>query len=69
MVATQLFDIWWQSLSEAEKEHQLGMIPMRRMGDGETDIGAMIVFLGSASASYITSRTFHVDGGRAFYDR
>jgi len=69
MVATPLFDVWWQSLSEAEQEHQLSMIPMRRMGDGEADIGATIVFLASEGAGYITSRTFHVDGGRAFYDR
>jgi len=69
MVATPLFDVWWQSLSEAEREHQLSMIPMRRMGDGEADVGATIVFLASEGASYITSRTFHVDGGRAFYDR
>jgi len=69
MVATPLFDVWWQSLSEGEQEHQLSMIPMRRMGDGEADIGATIVFLASEGAGYITSRTFHVDGGRAFYDR
>ena len=69
MVATPLFDSWWQSLSEAEREHQLSMIPMRRMGEGEQDVGGLIVFLASENAGYITSRTLHVDGGRAFYDR
>jgi 2-hydroxycyclohexanecarboxyl-CoA dehydrogenase len=69
MVATPLFDIWWQSLNDAEREMQLSMIPMRRMGDGEQDIGGLVVFLGSEGAGYITSRTLHVDGGRAFYDR
>ncbi|KKW91820.1 SDR family NAD(P)-dependent oxidoreductase [Sphingobium chungbukense] len=69
MVATPLFDVWWQSLSEAERGHHLSMIPMRRMGDGEQDVGGLIVFLGSEGAGYITSRTLHVDGGRAFYDR
>ena len=69
MVATPLFDTWWQNLSEAEQEHQLSMIPLRRMGDGERDIGGLVVFLGSEGAGYITSRTLHVDGGRAFYDR
>lgn len=69
MVATPLFDVWWQSLSEAEQEQQLSMIPMRRMGDGEQDIGATIVFLAGPGGAYITSRTLHVDGGRAFYDR
>jgi NAD(P)-dependent dehydrogenase (short-subunit alcohol dehydrogenase family) len=69
MVATPLFDVWWRSLSETEKDHQLSMIPMRRMGDGEQDVGGLIVFLGGEGAGYITSRTLHVDGGRAFYDR
>lgn len=69
MVATPLFDIWWQSLDDAEREQQLSMIPMRRMGDGEQDVGGLIVFLAGPAASYITSRTLHVDGGRAFYDR
>lgn len=69
MVATPLFETWWQSLTETEQAHQLSMIPMRRMGDGEQDIGGVIVFLAGPAASYITSRTFHVDGGRAFYDR
>lgn len=69
MVATPLFETWWRSLSEAEREHQLSMIPMRRQGDGEHDVGATVVFLGGEGAGFITSRTFHVDGGRAFYDR
>lgn len=69
MVATPLFDTWWHSLSEEQRDHQLSMIPMRRMGDGEQDIGGLVVFLGSEGAGYITSRTLHVDGGRAFYDR
>lgn len=69
MVATPLFDVWWQRMSEAERETQLAMIPMRRMGDGEQDVGALIVFLAGPGGSYITSRTLHVDGGRAFYDR
>lgn len=69
MVATPLFDTWWDSLDEGEREHQLAMIPMRRMGDGEKDVGALIVFLAGEGAGFITSRTLHVDGGRAFYDR
>lgn len=69
MVATPLFDTWWQSLSEAEQAHQLSMIPMRRMGDGERDVGSLVVFLESESAGFIPSRTLHVDGGRALYDR
>jgi 2-hydroxycyclohexanecarboxyl-CoA dehydrogenase len=69
MVATPLFQTWWDSLSAAEQQHQLDQIPMRRLGDAEADIGAMVVFLGSPGAAYVTGRTLHVDGGRAFYDR
>lgn len=69
MVATPLFETWWESLSESEQEEQMRLIPMRRMGDGERDVGALIVFLAGEGASFITSRTLHVDGGRAFYDR
>ena len=69
MVATPLYDVWWQGLSEEQQRRELEMIPMRRTGDAETDVGALIVFLAGENASFITSRTLHVDGGRAFYDR
>jgi 3-oxoacyl-[acyl-carrier protein] reductase len=39
-------------------------IPMRRLGDPETDIGAVVVFLVSDAARYITGQTIVVDGGR-----
>ncbi|AQT82580.1 oxidoreductase [Mycolicibacterium litorale] len=38
-------------------------IPLRRIGDTHTDIGAMVAFLVSADASYLTAQTIHVDGG------
>ena len=33
------------------------------------DIGRLVVFLASEASGYITSRTFHVDGGNCHYDR
>jgi 2-hydroxycyclohexanecarboxyl-CoA dehydrogenase len=42
---------------------------MRRMGDAENDVGALVVFLAGPGGGFITSRTLHVDGGRWFYDR
>lgn len=69
MVATPLYDTWWQSLTEEERGRHLSSIPMRRMGDGEADVGATVVFLAGPGAGYITSRTIHVDGGASFYDR
>jgi 2-hydroxycyclohexanecarboxyl-CoA dehydrogenase len=44
-------------------------IPMRRVGDAEKDVGALIVFLAGPGGGYITSRTLHIDGGRSVYDR
>ena len=40
----------------------LAGIPLRRMGKSE-DISAMVVFLSSEEASYVTGATFYVDGG------
>ena len=40
----------------------LAGIPLRRMGKSE-EISAMVVFLASEEASYVTGATFYVDGG------
>jgi 2-hydroxycyclohexanecarboxyl-CoA dehydrogenase len=39
------------------------------MGDAEQDIAPLVVFLAGPGGGYITSRTFHVDGGNCYYDR
>ncbi len=38
-------------------------IPLRRMGDPELDVGGTVVFLASPAGSFITGRTFMLDGG------
>jgi NAD(P)-dependent dehydrogenase (short-subunit alcohol dehydrogenase family) len=38
-------------------------IPLRRMGDPEVDVGGTVVFLASPAGSFITGRTFMLDGG------
>lgn len=40
----------------------LQRVPLRRIGRPE-EVSAMVVFLASEEASYITGATFHVDGG------
>jgi len=40
--------------------------PMGRIGDPETDIGAVVVFL-AGPGRYITGRTLHVDGGHGTF--
>jgi NAD(P)-dependent dehydrogenase (short-subunit alcohol dehydrogenase family) len=38
-------------------------VPMRRMGDGRTDVGGVIVALCSPLCGYMTGQTLFVDGG------
>jgi NAD(P)-dependent dehydrogenase (short-subunit alcohol dehydrogenase family) len=52
---------------EAHPEHaanSLANIPMGRFGEPELEIGALVVFLCTPGAHYITGDTFNVDGGR-----
>ena len=49
-------------LSEAQREAMLSDIPLKRLGESD-DIAATVCFLASASASYITGQTIHVNGG------
>jgi NAD(P)-dependent dehydrogenase (short-subunit alcohol dehydrogenase family) len=39
-------------------------VPLGRLGDAETDIGAAVAFLASDDARYVTGQTLVVDGGR-----
>ncbi|WP_284141182.1 MULTISPECIES: SDR family oxidoreductase [unclassified Virgibacillus] len=52
--------------AEANPEYYQGMlsnIPLRRLGELESDIGRVAVFLASEDSDYITGQTFMVDGG------
>ncbi len=51
-----------KKLSEQQREALLKMIPMHRAGQPE-DVAAVVKFLVSEAASYITGQTFHVNGG------
>jgi NAD(P)-dependent dehydrogenase (short-subunit alcohol dehydrogenase family) len=39
------------------------VIPMKRLGDPEIDVGGLVVFLAGPNGTFITGRTIHVDGG------
>jgi NAD(P)-dependent dehydrogenase (short-subunit alcohol dehydrogenase family) len=39
-------------------------VPLGRLGDAETDIGAAVAFLAGPDAGYVTGQTLVVDGGR-----
>jgi NAD(P)-dependent dehydrogenase (short-subunit alcohol dehydrogenase family) len=61
---------WFENMldDEGRRKHLEG-IPLRRMGDAEKEIGALVVFLAGPGGGYITSRTLHIDGGNCGYDR
>jgi NAD(P)-dependent dehydrogenase (short-subunit alcohol dehydrogenase family) len=53
---------WSESFPEVYGKIVKG-IPLKRVGDTHHDIGAMVAFLVSDDASYLTAQTIHVDGG------
>ena len=57
-IATRMTD----KLNDAQKEHILNQIPLKRMGMPK-DIANAVAFLASDKASYITGQTLVVDGG------
>jgi NAD(P)-dependent dehydrogenase (short-subunit alcohol dehydrogenase family) len=54
---------YWIGLSDAQRAARLRHNPLKRIGDPEADIGAVVVFLAGDAGSYVTGQTVHVDGG------
>ena len=53
----------WKAAFPEEYKKSIDAVPLKRIGDPESDIGRTIVFLCSEDASYITGLTVEVDGG------
>jgi len=56
----------YQKFAAAQPDNAAAMLklnPMGRMGDPETDIGSVAVFLASEDCRYLTGNTLFVDGG------
>lgn len=51
-----------RELNDAQREAMLKDIPLNRLGEVK-DIAAIVSFLASAEAGYITGQTIHVNGG------
>ncbi|MCA8999733.1 MAG: 3-oxoacyl-ACP reductase FabG [Planctomycetaceae bacterium] len=51
-----------ESIPESAREQMLTQIPLRRFGEPD-EIGAVILFLCSDLATYVTGQTLHVNGG------
>jgi 3-oxoacyl-[acyl-carrier protein] reductase len=49
-------------LSEGQKDAMLGQIPLGRLGAPQ-EIAALVGFLSSEAAGYITGETVHINGG------
>ena len=53
----------WDGLADRQRAARLAHNPLRRIGDPEADVGAVVVFLAGDAGSYVTGQTIHVDGG------
>ena len=54
---------FWKSFAPKEYDKAVGRVPMKRIGDVRTDVGALVAFLLGSDATFITGQTIHVDGG------
>lgn len=53
----------WETLAPKDFERAVRSVPLRRVGRTVEDVGAVVAFLVSDDADYITAQTIHVDGG------
>lgn len=53
----------WEQFDPDGFNAALAKVPLRRIGDTRTDVGALVAFLVSDEATYITAQTIMIDGG------
>ncbi|WP_110206878.1 SDR family NAD(P)-dependent oxidoreductase [Nocardioides daejeonensis] len=58
---------WWIENNPEEAEEFIASIPMKYVGDPETDIGRAVVALCGQDMRYLTGATIPLDGGQAHF--
>jgi NAD(P)-dependent dehydrogenase (short-subunit alcohol dehydrogenase family) len=54
---------FWKEFAPDDYAKAVKRVPMKRIGDVHADAGALVSFLLSSDATFITGQTIHVDGG------
>jgi NAD(P)-dependent dehydrogenase (short-subunit alcohol dehydrogenase family) len=54
---------FWKEYAPDDYAKAVKRVPMKRIGDVRADAGALVAFLLSSDATFITGQTIHVDGG------
>jgi NAD(P)-dependent dehydrogenase (short-subunit alcohol dehydrogenase family) len=54
---------FWKEFAPDDYAKAVKRVPMKRIGDVRDDAGALVSFLLSSDAAFITGQTIHVDGG------
>ncbi|WP_459968704.1 SDR family NAD(P)-dependent oxidoreductase [Mycobacterium sp. MUNTM1] len=53
----------WRQAAPEHYERTINRIPLKRIGNATTDVGALVAFLIGDDATYLTAQTIFVDGG------
>jgi NAD(P)-dependent dehydrogenase (short-subunit alcohol dehydrogenase family) len=53
----------WRQVAPEDYQKAVKKVPLQRIGDPHTDVGALVGFLLGDDASFVTAQTIHVDGG------
>ena len=53
----------WKNFAPDDYAAAINDVPLQRIGDARADVGALVAFLLSGDATFITAQTIHVDGG------